>query len=186
MDRPALLQTHRRFCHHQLKRPPPIADTHLRRVSQVKILLVDDSLFILHENHRVLERAGHEVICAEDGESALRLVDEFPVDIILLDLLLPKIGGLEVLQRLKKNPATAEIPVVILSSLSEKNRDKLIAAGAEEYFEKSILMPRRDQNLLPKLLEDVAQRIKTRRTQDPGKSNRHTAPSAKRATLQHT
>ena len=97
----------------------------------MKILLVDDSLFIRHENHRVLERAGHEVVCAEDGESALRLVHESTIDLILLDLMLPKISGLEVLQRLKANPATVDIPVVILSSLSEKNRDKLIAAGAE-------------------------------------------------------
>jgi CheY-like chemotaxis protein len=130
-------------------------------VSDVKILLVDDSRVIQHENHRVLERAGYEVVCADDGEAALRLAEECPVDVILLDLLLPKISGLEVLQRLKKNPATADIPVVILSSLSEKNRDKLIAAGAEDYFEKSLLMPQRDQNLLPKLLEDVVHRIKS-------------------------
>ena len=149
----------------------------------MKILLVDDSLFILHENHRVLEREGHEVICAEDGESALRLVDEFPVDIILLDLLLPKLSGLEVLRRLKQNPATAEIPVVILSSLSEKNRDKLIAAGAAEYFEKSLLMPQRNQNLLPKALEDVVQRIKSKPTEDSGKRNPHPIPRAKSAVV---
>jgi CheY-like chemotaxis protein len=137
-------------------------------VSQVKILLVDDSLFILHENHRVLERAGHDVICAEDGESALRLAEKCPIDIIVLDLLLPKISGLEVLARLKKNPVTAEIPVVILSSLSEKNRDKLMAAGAAEYFEKGLLMPRRDENLLPKVLEDVVQRLKSKGDPTPG------------------
>ena len=130
-------------------------------MSQVKILLVDDSRVIQHENHRTLERAGHEVICADDGEGALLLAEQCPVDIILLDLLLPRISGLEVLKRLKKNPATAHIPVVILSSLSEKNRDKLIAAGAEEYFEKSRMMPQREQNLLPKALEDVVERMKT-------------------------
>ena len=125
----------------------------------MKILLVDDSRIMQHQNHRVLERAGHEVICADDGEGALLLAQQCPVDIILLDLLLPKMSGIEVLKRLKKNPATADIPVVILSSLSEKNRDKLIAEGAEEYFEKSRLMPRQDQNLLPKVLEDLVQRV---------------------------
>jgi CheY-like chemotaxis protein len=132
----------------------------------VKILLVDDSLFIQRENHRVLERAGHEVTCAGDGEEALRLAQQCPVDIIVLDLLLPKISGLEVLQRLKANPATTKIPVVILSSLSEKNREKLIAAGADEYFEKSLLMPQRDQNLLPKVLEDLVQRLRSK--DEPG------------------
>jgi len=152
----------------------------------VKILLVDDSRFILRENHRILERAGHEVICAEDGESALHLAEESPPDIILLDLLLPKISGLEVLQRLKANPAMAHIPVVILSSLSEKNHDKLIAAGAEEFFEKSLLMPQRDQNLLPKVLEEIAQRIKSKRTPDSLAPDRHAAPSANNAAVQQT
>lgn len=137
----------------------------------MKILLVDDSRVIQYENHRVLERAGHEVICADDGEAALRLAEECPVDIILLDLLLPKISGLEVLARLKKNLVTRDIPVVILSSLSEKNRDKLIAAGAEEYFKKSILMPQRDQNLLPKLLKDVVDRIKSQREPDSARAS---------------
>lgn len=129
----------------------------------MKILLVDDSLTLLHENERALQRAGYQVVCAEDGESALRLAGEAAFDLILLDLLLPKIGGLEVLNHLKANPATAEIPVVVLSSLSEKNRDKLIAAGAEDYFEKNTLMPRRGLNLLCKALEDVMCRIQRKR-----------------------
>jgi adenylate cyclase len=132
-------------------------------VSQVKILLVDDSLTILHENHRALERAGYQVICADDGEAALRLAQERPVDLILLDLLLPKMGGLEVLKRLKGDPHTAGIPVIILSSLSEKNRDRLIEAGAEEYLEKNALMPKHGCNLLPKILEDVVCRINRKR-----------------------
>ena len=162
------------------------ADNHSRQGVKVKILLVDDSLFIQRENHRVLERAGHEVFCAEDGEAALRLAEERPVDIILLDLLLPKISGLEVLQRLKANPATSAIPVVILSSLSEKNRDKLIAAGAEDYFEKSLLMPQRDQNLLPKVLEDIIQRIKSRRPPGSLMPDRHATTSPNNAAIHQT
>jgi response regulator RpfG family c-di-GMP phosphodiesterase len=55
-----------------------------------------------------------------------------------------------VLRRLKSAPATAEIPVVVLSSLSEKNRQRLLEAGAEEYLEKNALMPGKGVNLLPK------------------------------------
>jgi CheY-like chemotaxis protein len=125
----------------------------------VKILLIDDSRTMLHENQRVLERAGHLVVSAEDGESALRLASEAPFNLIILDLLLPGIGGLEVLKRLKSDPASAEIPVVIVSSLCEKNREKLIAAGAEDYFEKNALMPQQGKNLLPKAVERVMCRI---------------------------
>jgi len=63
------------------------------------------------------------------------------------------------LQRLKKNKATASIPVVVLSSLTQKNRDRLITAGAEDYIEKSSIVPAPGVNLLPKLLEDILCRI---------------------------
>jgi CheY-like chemotaxis protein len=88
----------------------------------VKILLVEDSKPIRRENETVLHKAGYEVISAEDGETAVRLTQEQHPDLVLLDMILPKMSGPEVLRRLKSAPATAEIPVVVLSSLSEKNR----------------------------------------------------------------
>ena len=129
----------------------------------MRILLVDDSLALLHENQRALERAGYQVVCAEDGETALRLAGEQLFDVILLDLLLPKISGIDVLKTLKSDPATADIPVVIVSSLCDKNRERLIAEGAEEYLEKNSLMPRHGKNLLPKALEDIVCRIHRKR-----------------------
>ena len=118
---------------------------------------------IRQENERALTKAGYEVLGAEDGEAALRMAQEQLPDLILLDLLLPKLTGTEVLQRLRANARTADIPVVILSALSEKNRDKLIAAGADDYLEKNTLMPTRGENLLPQKLEDVICRINRRR-----------------------
>ena len=82
-----------------------------------------------------------EVISAEDGEQALRYAREMQPDLVLLDLLLPKMTGTEVLARLKNEAATALIPVVVVSGLSERNRQKLIDAGADDYLEKSALMP---------------------------------------------
>ena len=128
----------------------------------MKILLVEDSRAIRLENERVLIEAGYEVICAEDGQRALQLAGERQPDLILLDLLLPKMGGPEVLEYLKSNPGTAQIPVVVLSALYGKNREKLMAAGAEDYLEKNALMAN-GQNLLPKVLEDVICRINRRR-----------------------
>jgi CheY-like chemotaxis protein len=129
----------------------------------VKILLVDDSKAMLHANERALIKAGYEVVTAEDGERALKLAQEHHPDLILLDMILPKISGPEVLARLKKDAATADVPVVVLSSLTEKNRQKLIEAGAEEYVEKNSLMPMPGVNILPKILENVICRINRRR-----------------------
>jgi DNA-binding response OmpR family regulator len=129
----------------------------------VKILLVEDSLAILHENERVLLKAGYEVVCAKDGESALKLAKAEQPELILLDMILPKMSGPEVLKELKKSSATTSIPVIVLSSLSEKNRQKLIEAGADEYLEKSTLSPTPGMNLLPKILEDIMCRINRKR-----------------------
>lgn len=129
----------------------------------MKILLVDDSRVMLLENQRALEQAGFEVVCRDDGESALKLAQDQKFDLIVLDLILPKMGGVEVLRLLKANPGTAEIPVVIVSSLSGKNKSKLMAEGAEDYFEKNSLLPELGKNLLPAFLENVICRVKRRR-----------------------
>jgi CheY-like chemotaxis protein len=129
----------------------------------VKILLVEDSKPILMENQSALHKAGYEVICAEDGESALRMAREHKPDLILLDMILPKMSGPEVLHQLKSEPATATIPVVVVSSLSEKNREKLMEAGAEDYLVKNEVMPRRGVNRLANMLENVICRIQRKR-----------------------
>src|SRR5215469_7344692 len=95
-----------------------------------------------------------EVISAEDGEQALQYAREMQPDLVLLDLLLPKVAGTEVLARLKNESLTARIPVVVVSGLSERNRQKLIDAGADDYLEKSAVMPDKGVNLLPKMLAD--------------------------------
>jgi CheY-like chemotaxis protein len=101
------------------------------------ILLVDDSRFMRLANEKTLAKAGYGVFTACDGEQALLLAGTKTPDLILLDMLLPKLGGLEVLQALRKNPLTASIPVIVLSSLPQKNEAKLIKEGATAYFEKS-------------------------------------------------
>ena len=86
--------------------------------ANAKVLLVDDSKFLRMANERALSRAGYEVSTAADGEEALRVAHDKLPDIILLDMMLPKISGPEVLKALKGNPATMNIPVIVLTSLS--------------------------------------------------------------------
>ena len=129
----------------------------------MKILLVEDSKPIRNENESALLKAGYEVICAEDGETALEMARTDAPELILLDMILPKVSGPEVLHRLKSDPATAHIPVVVVSSLTERNREKLVDDGAEDYLEKGTLMPARGVNRLPQAFENIICRIKRRR-----------------------
>ncbi|MFZ3276900.1 MAG: response regulator [Candidatus Sulfotelmatobacter sp.] len=90
-----------------------------------KILLVDDSKFLRLTAERALARAGYEVSSATDGEKALRMAREELPDLILMDILLPKMSGRDVLLALKQDPLTKEIPVVVMTGLSQKNAARL-------------------------------------------------------------
>ncbi len=103
------------------------------------VLLIDDSKFLRRANELSLTKAGHQIVTASDGEEGLRLAREKKPDIIVLDMMLPKLGGAQLLQLLKGDPLTAKIPVIVLSSLPQKNELKLIADGAAAYLEKSSL-----------------------------------------------
>ena len=104
-----------------------------------RILLVEDSKFLKIATQRTLIKAGYEVVTAEDGEEAVQMASETLPDLILLDMLLPKLDGPQVLARLKANLSTASIPVVVLSGLSDKNAPKLVEAGASGFVHKGLL-----------------------------------------------
>jgi CheY-like chemotaxis protein len=104
-----------------------------------KILLVDDSKFLRLATERALARAGYRVSSAGDGESALELARREKPDLILLDMLLPKLPGHEVLKALKKDPLTAGIAVVVFTGLSQKNAARLQQDGASAFLEKAEL-----------------------------------------------
>jgi CheY-like chemotaxis protein len=110
------------------------------------ILLVEDSKFLKIATERVLTKAGYRVICAGDGEEALSLATSSSPNLIMLDMLLPKLSGPEVLRSLKKDVRTAHIPVLVLSSLPQSNERKLLKEGAAAFLEKGALLD--DPNLL--------------------------------------
>jgi CheY-like chemotaxis protein len=104
-----------------------------------KILLVDDSKFLRLATERALSRAGYEVSTAIDGDQALEMAREKKPDVILLDMLLPKMAGPEVLRALKSDPATAGIAVVAFTGLSQKNATRLEQDGAFAFLDKGEL-----------------------------------------------
>jgi CheY-like chemotaxis protein len=89
------------------------------------IRLVEDSKFLSIATERVLSKAGYTVVTAGDGEEALSMAIIYLPDLILLDMLLPKLSGPEVLRSLKRVSRTAHIPVVVLSGLPQTNERRL-------------------------------------------------------------
>lgn len=85
-----------------------------------------------------LQEKGYEVIVAENGEIGLKKAPEFKPDLILLDIIMPKKDGFEVLKELAKKPALKKIPVLIFSTLGqEKDVEKAKELGAKDYVNKS-------------------------------------------------
>ena len=102
-----------------------------------KILLVDDESAILEVFEKRLELEGYEVITAMDGEAALAKARQEKPDLIILDLMLPKMDGYKVCSFLKKDSRSAKIPIVIVTARVQDNEQKLAyECGANAYFTK--------------------------------------------------
>jgi two-component system cell cycle response regulator DivK len=109
-------------------------------VKSTIVLLIEDSKFIRVTSQRELTKAGYTVLMAADGEHGLRMARESKPDLILLDMMLPIIAGADVLRTLKEDALTKHIPVIILSSLSQKSSMKLKKEDVAGYIEKSALV----------------------------------------------
>lgn len=103
----------------------------------MKVLVIDDSKFHCLALRRSLGDAGHEVITAGNGEEGLRAARESTPDLIVLDMMLPRMSGVDVLRTLRQEKKTEQVPIIVLSGLSEKNRGRLMEEGATGYLEKS-------------------------------------------------
>jgi CheY-like chemotaxis protein len=124
-----------------------------------KILLVDDSKFLRIATERALARAGYAVTTATDGIHALEIARTAKPDLILLDMLLPKMPGPEVLRVLKSDPETAGIAVVVFTGLSNKNAGRLEKDGAFAYLEKSTLELEKGCEAFLVALADIVRRL---------------------------
>jgi DNA-binding response OmpR family regulator len=102
-----------------------------------RILAVDDEEHIVRLLQIRLQAVGYEVSPAYDGETALQRVAECPPDLILMDVMMPKVDGFEVLSRLKANPETAAIPVIMLTARGQfEDLRRGYEDGAEWYINK--------------------------------------------------
>lgn len=102
-----------------------------------KILVIDDEKDIVELIAYNLEKEGFSVLKAYDGEEALRIVKEQRPDLLILDLMLPKISGLDVCKSIRNNPATARTPIIMLTAKADEV-DKIVGLemGADDYITK--------------------------------------------------
>jgi DNA-binding response OmpR family regulator len=105
------------------------------------ILVVDDEPEIVKMVQKIMEARGHRVTTARDGQEALDAVSKERPELLILDLNLPKVTGFEVCKRLKTDPATKHIPVVMLTAayVTVEDAAKGIGEGADEYVVKPFL-----------------------------------------------
>lgn len=116
-----------------------------------KILFVEDEQALQKTLGESIQKEGFEVISALDGEKGLKMAEREDVDLILLDLILPKMDGFEVLKKLKENKETDHIPVIVLTNLEAmEDIQKALKLGATTYLVKANYE-----------LEEVIKKIKT-------------------------
>ncbi len=104
-----------------------------------KILCVDDEPSIRELLHRVLTDDGYQVITAGDGHQALAIAAEQRPDLILLDIMMPGLNGMDTCRQLRAQPATRNIRTIILTAYDQRDRlEESIAAGADDFLGKPI------------------------------------------------
>jgi two-component system alkaline phosphatase synthesis response regulator PhoP len=104
-----------------------------------KILIVDDNRQNLELLQAYMDGAPYKVRTAADGQEALDAVAAEPPDLILLDIMMPKVSGFEVCRRLKADPATAGIPVVMVTALSEvSDIERAVDCGTDDFLTKPV------------------------------------------------
>ena len=124
-----------------------------------RILVVDDNVSNLDLLARRLSREGHEVTICESGQAALGLIAEKPFDLVLLDLIMPGLNGIDVLRQLRAHDATRALPVIMVSAMDEiDGAVRCIEAGADDFLSKPLnpvlLQARMNAALERKLLRD--------------------------------
>jgi len=114
-----------------------------------RVLIVDDDQKLCSLLNEIIENEGYEVATAADGGSGRDLVLSFEPDVVISDVVMPVLDGIELCRLIKKDPRTADIPVILISGLRNAVEDSLqgLTAGADDYLQ----VPFRNEELLVKV-----------------------------------
>lgn len=108
-------------------------------MNATRVLVVEDNERNLKLVRDVLQYAGYEIIEASTGEDGVELAQSLSPDVILMDLQLPDIDGMEALRRIRESPATADVPVIAVTAFAmQDDRARAIDAGFDGYLEKPL------------------------------------------------
>jgi len=122
------------------------------------LLIIEDDPYVQRVYTRLFEHEDYKFEIASDGEEGLAKVRKFKPALILLDIIMPKKNGLEVLEELKKDPELRDIPVVILTNLDEKETmKKALDLGADSFMIKADFDPEQVKEKIDKYLEEDVQ-----------------------------
>jgi len=122
-------------------------------VDRKRILVVDDEIYIVHILEFSLTMEGYTVLTASDGEEALKMIEQERPDLVVLDIMMPKLDGYEVCRRLRQDEQFGNLPVILLSAKGRPvDRDAGLQAGADDYIAKPF-SPRRLLEKIRELLE---------------------------------
>ena len=117
------------------------------------VLVVEDEPNIVLSLQFIMRQAGYTVRVASDGDQALRAIEEYVPDLVLLDIMLPKRDGFAVCEEIRNNPACTKVKIIMLSAKSrDADREKAFALGADEFVTKPF-STRDLGNMAKKLLE---------------------------------
>lgn len=120
------------------------------------ILIVEDELPFRLIYRDALDMYGYNVVEAENGEEAMKVIEQSPPDLILLDLILPKLSGFDILTSLKQSPKTKGIPIIVYSVLNDKiSIDRALALGADDFTIKGETPAAKVVDKVRKLLGDA-------------------------------
>lgn len=126
--------------------------TTITQEHRLRVLIVDDSITTRTLEKNILETIGFEVVVAIDGQEAWEILPEYTFDVIITDVEMPKMNGLELCTRIKTTPKYQHLPVILLTSLSKpEQREAGLKAGADAYLIKSQF----DQSELLQTIKDV-------------------------------
>lgn len=120
---------------------------------KAKIAVVEDDAAIVQMYRLKFEADGYEVKTAGDGVAGLKMIDEFNPDIVLLDLMMPLMNGIDVLAHLRKEPKTKDLKVVVLTNMGDaETASKVFAMKATDYIVKAEMTPKEVSQKIRQLL----------------------------------
>jgi DNA-binding response OmpR family regulator len=120
----------------------------------IHVLLVEDDTFLIDIYKKKFEMEGFKVSISDNGEKCLADIKKKKPDIVMLDILLPKLDGFAVLEKLKTDPDTKNIPVILLTNLGQKDEvERGMKLGAEDYMIKAHFKPSEIVDKVKKVLK---------------------------------